>query len=50
MGFPELGYVSIDELEQVRGPLGIQVERDPHFTADRPLSVYATDARILARG
>ena len=34
MGCPELGYVSIDELESFKGPLGIGVERDMHFTAD----------------
>jgi hypothetical protein len=45
IGFPELGYVSITELEELRGPLGMPVERDSHFNADRPLSVYATEAR-----
>lgn len=28
MGFPELGYVSIDELLQLRGPFGLEVETD----------------------
>lgn len=28
----ELGYVSLDELEQVRGCLGLHVERDLYFT------------------
>lgn len=45
IGFPEFGYVSISELETLRGPLGMPVERDLHFVADRPLSVYATEAR-----
>ena len=27
----ELGYISIDELESVRGPLGLKVERDLHW-------------------
>ena len=45
MGFPELGSVRISELEQVRGRLGLPVERDRYFTADYPLSVYATAAR-----
>ena len=31
----ELGYVSIDELEQVRGHLGLHVERDLYFTPTR---------------
>src|SRR5215469_8062140 len=33
----ELGYISLDELEQVRGQLGLQVERDLWFTP-APLS------------
>jgi len=45
MGFPELGSVRISELEQVRGRLGLAVERDRYFTADYPLSVYADAAR-----
>ena len=32
MGFPELGYVSLRELESVRGKLGLPVERDMHYT------------------
>lgn len=31
MGFPELGYVSVTELEEVRGNLGLQVEVDLTF-------------------
>jgi hypothetical protein len=41
MGCPELGCVRISEIESVRGRLGLPVERDLHFTADYPLSVYA---------
>ena len=44
LGFPELGYVSLAELAAVRGRLGLPVERDLHFAADRPLSAYAADA------
>ena len=33
LGFPELGYVSLDELQAVRGPLGLGIERDLHWTA-----------------
>ncbi len=29
----ELGYFSIDELQQATGPLGLHVERDLYFTA-----------------
>jgi len=28
----ELGYVSLDELEQVRGHMGLRIERDLYFT------------------
>jgi hypothetical protein len=30
--FPELGYVSLNELQAVRGPLGLGIERDLHWT------------------
>ena len=48
-GFPELGYVSLLELEQLRGPQGLPVARDLHFIADRPLSAYAAEARFHRR-
>jgi hypothetical protein len=46
LGFPELGNVSITELESVRGRLGLPVERDLHFTADKTLCAYADEARV----
>lgn len=33
----EMGYFSLDEVERVRGPLGLRVERDLYFEP-RPLS------------
>ena len=45
MGMPELGFVSMHELRDLRGPLGLAVERDEHFIADKTLSVYADEAR-----
>lgn len=45
MGFPELGSVSISELEAIRGKLGLPVERDQYFTALKTLSAYADEAR-----
>ena len=45
LGFPELGTVSIAELESVRGRLGLPVERDQYFTATKTLSAYADEAR-----
>ena len=44
LGYPELGTVRISELEAVRGKIGLPIERDQHFTANRPLSAYARDA------
>jgi hypothetical protein len=38
MGYPELGYVSLNELESVKGPFGLGIERDLHWAA-KPLSV-----------
>ena len=45
MGSPELGSVSISELERVQLPLGLGIERDLHFTADKTISQYAEAAR-----
>jgi hypothetical protein len=44
MGCPELGYVSLSELETVRGKLGLPVERDLWFEADKTLIAYADEA------
>lgn len=48
-GNPELGYVSLAELATVRGRLGLPVERDLHFKAEKPLSAYAREARLAGR-
>jgi hypothetical protein len=45
MGEPELGYVSLFELQSVRGKLGLPIERDLHFEADKSISAYAEEAR-----
>lgn len=45
LGCPELGYARLAEITAVCGPLGLAVERDLHFAADRPLSAYTDDAR-----
>jgi hypothetical protein len=45
---PTIGYVSLTELRTVRGKLGLPVERDEHFDADKTISAYADEAR--ARG
>jgi hypothetical protein len=40
-GCPELGYVSLSELQSVTNRLGLGIERDLYFKARYPLSVYA---------
>lgn len=47
MGFPELGCVRLSEIESARGRLGLPVERDLHFLADKTLSAYAQEAHRL---
>ena len=42
--FPELGDVRLSEIEALRGPMGLPVERDQHFLAKHPLSAYAREA------
>lgn len=49
MGHPELGYVSLSELQSVKGRLGLGIERDLYFEPRYPLSVYAEAARISGR-
>lgn len=39
-GFAEYGTVSLSEIAAVRGKLGLPVERDRHFVAKAPISVY----------
>ncbi|MFD3263997.1 DUF2958 domain-containing protein [Phenylobacterium ferrooxidans] len=47
LGSPELGYVSLREIIHLRGRMGLPVERDLHWNATMPLSVYARVARKL---
>lgn len=49
MGFPELGSVSLSEITSVRGPLGLPIERDLWFKAEKTLSAYAEEASQLER-
>jgi hypothetical protein len=48
-GCPELGSVRLSELAAVRGPGGLTIERDQHFTATKSLSAYADEARQHGR-
>jgi hypothetical protein len=49
MGTPELGFVCMHELRDLRGPLGLPIERDEHFTPDKSISAYAAEAREHGR-
>ena len=49
LGMPEIGWVSLDELASVRGGLGLPIERDLSFRAEKRLSGYARDARLAGR-
>ena len=52
MGFAEFGTASLAELRSFRGRLGLGIERDLHFEADKPISDYIEEAnrheRIVA--
>jgi hypothetical protein len=49
MGCPEIGSVSLEEIEAVRGPGGLKIERDMYFKAEKSLTAYAEEARRLGR-
>jgi hypothetical protein len=48
-GCPELGYVSLTELQSVRGRFGLPVERDLHFAPTKSIGAYAREARFAGR-
>jgi len=49
-GTPELGYVSMEELEAIRfPPFGLPIERDRHWEPSQTLAQYADDARLNGR-
>ena len=49
LGFPELGAVRISELEAVRGPMGLPIERDRYIVLSKSLAAYASAARNTGR-
>jgi hypothetical protein len=49
MGTPELSFVCMREIRELRGPLGLPVERDRHFEPDKTISAYADEARARGR-
>lgn len=48
-GFPELGYVSLQELESLRGRWGLPIEQDLYFRGAKAISAYAREARLAGR-
>lgn len=49
MGCPELGTVSLSELQSIRLPFGLRIERDLHWTGTHTIDVYAHAARKAGR-
>ncbi len=44
-GCPELGWFSLSEIEALRLPYGLRIERDLYFATDLPLTDWAAWAR-----
>lgn len=49
MGAPEIGYVSLDEITELRGPGGLLVERDRWFRTSKTIVQHAEEARKIGR-
>lgn len=49
LGEPEMGYVSLSEIKEIRGRLTLPVERDEHVTFTKKLTEYADAARAAQR-
>ncbi len=55
LGFPEIGYVSIKDLKSLAlckyrtNPMGLHIERDRHFVADKTLCEYNNIAQQARR-
>ncbi|KQY28286.1 single-stranded DNA endonuclease [Caulobacter sp. Root487D2Y] len=45
LGEPELGSFSLAEIQAVRLPFGLTIERDLHFSTGLPLSVWTAATR-----
>ena len=43
-GSPELGYVALSEIEEIKLPFGLSIERDASFKATKTLSKYAEES------
>jgi len=49
VGFPEFGPVSLAELTQLRGALGLPIERDRHFKPSKTTKQYLQEAEREGR-
>jgi hypothetical protein len=49
LGQPELGYISLDELESLAATEGFEIEVDLQFDTHTPLSQYAKLAKAAGR-
>lgn len=49
LGYPELGYVRLSDLAMLRGRMGLPIERDLHFQAERTIAEYARLAAAEGR-
>lgn len=49
MGFPELGYSSMSEMEETARSLGRELSSDPDFKGEAPMSVYTFFGRRAER-
>lgn len=47
---PEIGYVYLPEILEVKGPAGEFARVDPEFEGDKPLSEHADEVRRLFYG
>ena len=48
LGYPELGYVNLKELEDLDLPFGMKIERDAWWNPEKTLIEYYNDARGAA--
>lgn len=46
LGYPELGYVSINELKIVKLPYGLSIERDIHWDSNTTLAQVMNGERL----
>ena len=44
-GSPELGSISFSELQIIRGPMGLMIERDIGWSTNKTLAQHADEAR-----